>query len=1119
MRTLGLHLLFGCSLACLGAWLPLVAGAEEPAPAAATEPAAAPAAPEAAAPGAPTGDEERELQEMLSIVEDFNEQSTAFKKEIQLIIERKYDEQREAAVSTYTRVIVELEGQEIVRRDEAIEVFERFLAKYPVDPSYTPGALWRLAELHYERSARELALAETEFEKQFQAFTRGELKKEPLPPTPHFERTVALLQQLLRDFPTYKLNDGAQYLLAYCLQEQGEAEESEKAWLSFAARYPQSKLLPEVYTRLGELYFDDPDKQELAIEAYRKVLAYPQSRMFDKALYKLAWAYYKVDRFQEAVERFDELIAWADQEVEEETLSRKELRKEAMLYLAISFADDEWPGAGVENAKAFFASRGGRKYDGEFFRQLAEVYFVDARYDLNVKAVREAIERYPLHADNPKLMAAMIDSYGRLHLQDEATAAQEEMVKRFGPGSAWWQANQDKPEVIGEADQLAQDALYRAAVFHHLQAQKLSAEEQPEEKRRQYAMAADGYRGFLERFPQARDVYELTYYLADCYYYSLQFGPAAEAYARVRDSSAGTKFLAESANAVVLSYLNLIKAEEEAGRLAPLTIYTSANRPKELAVTPRDIPELRGKLVEACDTYVARLPADEQVDDLAFRAANVFYAFDHLDEARERLARIVASTRKDALATSSINLIIESYLFTQDWPQVETWSRKLASLTRDPQMKKSLKAYELGARFKKAAGFMQEGTKLLEGDKPEEANKQLEAAAQEFVRLVDDDPRGEVSDKALNNAALCYTRASRPMAAGEIYERIVREYPRSDFADKALFLMATSAEASYQYDRAIDNFLKLVDAYPDSEHRADALYNAAVALEGDQQYRRAAQAYERYAKLFKDRPDASENFFRGGQMLERQKDWREVIAIYQRYMQAYRNDAASGERLVEAQMKIAEAQEALGDHRKALQTYAAVIKMFLSAKLPGGGRAAEAAAKAHFLTVEEALKGFEKITFAVAPRLLEKTLKNKAETLKKLEDRYKATFNFKRVQWTLAAYFRLGYLYENFADVLVNSPCPAGLNEEECDLYKGKLEDLAEQPIKKAVTAYVETMAKAKEFKVANAWTQMALESLNRFEPLQYPLQKRPEADLVMDRHGAEPLIQVVDSGVKPEGK
>lgn len=1072
-----------------------------------------------AAAGGPSPEELREFQEMLSIVEDFSEQSAAFKAEVQVIIERKYEEQREAAVASYTRAIVELENQEIARREEAIEVFERFLAKYPSDPGYTPGALWRLAELHYERAARELALAEAEFEKKIQAFTRGESRQEPVPPSPHFERSVALLQQLLRDFPDYKLNDGAHYLLAYCLQEQGEEEQAEKVWLSFARRYPGSKLLPEVYTRLGELYFDDPDKQDLAIDAYAKVLAFPQSRMFDKALYKLAWAYYKVDRFQEAVERFDELIAWADRDSAEEDIGRTELRKESLLYLAISFADDGWPGAGVDNARAFFAARGGRKYEGEFYRQLAEVYFIDARFEQNVKAVRQAIESYPLHPDNPRLMASMVESYGRLRQQAEAAEAQAELVQRFGPGSAWWEANKDRPDVLTEAGQLAQDALYRSAVFHHLQAQKLSAEEQPEEKRRQYAMAAEGYRTFIERFPEARDAYELTYYLADCYYYSLQFDKAAATYGLVRDSAAGSKYLSESANAVVLSVMSLLKVEEEAGRLPPQVLYTSADRPKELPVAPREIPALRRRLVEACDAYTARLPADEQSDDLAFRAAQVFYTHDHFDEARERLAGLVAATKKDALATSSINLIIESYLLVQDWPMVETWSKKLALLTRDPQLKKSLKVYELGARFNKAAGFMAQGKKLLDEDQAGEADKLLEAGAQEFVRLVDDDPRGENSDKALNNAALCYTWANRPMAAGQVYERIVREYPRSEFADKALFLMATSAEASYQYQRAIDNFLALVDRYEQSPHRADALYNAAVALEGDQQYRKAAQAYERYARLFKDRPDASENFFRAGVMLERQKDWREVVNLYQRFMQAYQRDPASRERLVEAQMKIAEAQAALGDSKRALATYQTVLKTFLAAKLPAGGRAAEAAAKAHFLLAEEALKGYEKITFAVAPRLLEKTLKAKAELLKKMEDRYKTTFNFKRVQWTLASYFRLGYLYENFADVLVNSPCPPGLNPEECDLYKGKLEDLAEQPIKKAITAYVETLDKAKGFKVANAWTQMALESLNRFEPLQYPLQKQPEAVLVMDRHGTGPLIQVVDSGVKPEGK
>ena len=158
--------------------------------------------------------------------------------------------------------------------------------------------------------------------------------------------------------------------------------------------------------------------------------------------------------------------------------------------------------------------------------------------------------------------------------------------------------------------------------------------------------------------------------------------------------------------------------------------------------------------------------------------------------------------------------------------------------------------------------------------------------------------------------------------------------------------------------------------------------------------------------------------------------------------------------------------------------------------------------------------------YKVALRRLKATLNKKAVELKKMEDRYKRIFAFKRVDWTLAAYYRLGYLYENFADVLINSPCPKGLNQDECDMYKGKLEEFAEAPIKKAVSAYADTMDKSRSFKVANEWTKKTRVSLNRFEPIKYPLQKQPQAALVVDRHGHLPLLKaVVQTGEKLEGK
>jgi len=1065
-------------------------------------------------------EEDREMQKMLAVAEDFRDQTKEYKREVQQIIEHKYTQQRQAVVGSYNQAISKLEQEENQRRLKAIEVFKRFLAKYPASPDYTPGALWRLAELYYEKSEVDFNGEEAAYDKQLQAFNKGEMTSEPVPPVKHFELSIGLLQHLTETFPDYKLIDGAYYLMAYCLQEQGEQEEAQTAYQTFTRRFSKSKLLPEVWTRMGESYFEDPNKLDQAIEAYSRVLDYPDNRMYDKALYKLAWTYYKIDKFDQAVGRFDELIQWSDKGAEgAEDASRTELRKEAMEYLAISFAEQEWPGSGVENAKVFLKGRGGRKYDGEFFRKLGEVFFIDGAYDKCIAAYHEAIKRYPLDKDNPKLMSAIVDAYYRLQKPQEATKAQEELVASFGPGTAWREANKDNTDVVGEADKLAENAMYTAAVRHHTLAQRFKEQERPEEARQEYAKAAAVYADYIARFPDTRDSYKLGYYLSECYYYSLDFEKAAVAYTKVRDDPAGTEFLADSANAVVLSYLNLAKLAEKEGRLDPLKLYTSKDRPKELPFTEKTIPPLRKKLISACDVYAAKMPHDEQVGNMIFRTAKIYYAYDHLDKSRERFARIVAESKDKDLVTSSINLIVESYLVTQDWPQVEAWSRKLATLSRDPAQKKALKEFELGARFNKANEFMHGGKSLLDESRQDEARQKLDAAASEFIKLVDDDPRGKTSDKALNNAALCYTWSSRPLSAGKIYGRIVKEYPKSDFADQALFLMAGSAESSYQFQLAIDNYLKLVDGYKDSKFRADALFNAAVDLEGDQQYGRAAQAYERYAKLFPDRPDTVDNFFRAGVVLEKKKSYREVIALYGRFMRAYRRDSSQREKMVVAQGKIAAAWEKLGDRRRSRKAYAETLKLYNTYKLSAGGQAAEAAARAKFMLAEMNLKGYEDITFKVSPRKLSKTLKHKAEMLKKAEDRYRSVFVCKRVQWTLAAYYRLGYLYENFADVLVNSPCPKGLNEEECDIYKGKLQDLAEAPIRKAVSAYQVTMEKTKEFKVVNAWTEKAYASLNRFEPLQFPLEKEPQGAMVVDRFGPTPMLRAAESGIKPAGK
>jgi len=131
-------------------------------------------------------EEQRELEEMLGIVKDFQNQTKSYKKEIQLIIERKYEEQRKSVVGSYDRAIAELEKEENRRRLDAIEVFEKFLIKYPNDRNFTPGALWRLAELYFEKSKIDYTAEESAFDQALAAYNRGETQVEPVAPMPHF---------------------------------------------------------------------------------------------------------------------------------------------------------------------------------------------------------------------------------------------------------------------------------------------------------------------------------------------------------------------------------------------------------------------------------------------------------------------------------------------------------------------------------------------------------------------------------------------------------------------------------------------------------------------------------------------------------------------------------------------------------------------------------------------------------------------------------------------------------------------------------------------------------------------------------------------------------------------
>lgn len=1070
-----------------------------------------PSQPAARAPvpsGPVTPDERAELEALGRLVERFEADAAEYRAAVRAIIDATYRERREALARSYEARIVALEAEQRRLRDRAIAAFEAFVARYPADARYTPDALFRLSELQFERSYEEAFAARQVYARALAAYRPGSDDPEPVEPGLHYEPTIATMQRLVTHFPDYRLVDGAYYLLGLCLGEQQEDDRAVEVFRELVARRPDSRFAAEVWTRIGEHWFDRNDLTR-ALEAYTHVLEWPESPYYDKALYKLAWTHYRLadaerapDEYQAAVDTFVRLLDLGERTRAMGAERGGELRKESVLYIAISYADEKW--GGLARLRTYLARLGGRPYERELLTALADVYFDQTRFAEALATLRLVQERFGRHPGAPAAQQRLVEACERTGDLEAAAHERDVLVASFGKGSAWATVNAGDPEALLVADRLVAAALHATALFHHGQAQALKETGKVDPSRREYAAAAVAYGEYLARFPHDGEAYQLRFGLAECLYYSLQYEAAAVAYEAVRDSTASIRLLEDAAYSAVLARGNAALGAVARGELAPSVVRRNADRPAGDRPSPRSLAEIEQRLVDASDRYAELFPSSPKVPSVLYKAATLVYGHDQLDEARRRLAALVERFPGDEVAPFAANLVIESYLFEQAYAEVEAFCREVRSRPVVPGG--AVFAAEL-ARFEARAAF-----KLAEALDQGGASEQ---AAERYLAVVDSAGGAELADLALNNAAVALEKVKRWDSASRLYERLVREHPRSSLADTALFRVGVTAERFFDLPKAVATYERLVAEYPKSPRVADALYNAAMALENTRDYERAGQTYERYCELFAARDDAAEVCFRAGVVYARMGAPRRVVSTYGRYVRVFRRPGARA-RVIEAWLELGRAHARLGEQREATAAWESAVAAFQKS---ADAEAAPFAAAARFELVEQRVGLYQAVRLVGSSKDQKAALTKKAELLKKLEDDYRGVLAYKQVEWGLASLFRIGQLYQDLADGLTQAPCPQDVRrtaasmrataDEVCDEYRVLLEEKAAAVEDKAVAAYETAIARARELQVSNRWTRETLTALHRLRGKLWP-KPRPAQDFVAEDVGpdapAEPV-------------
>lgn len=683
---------------------------------------------------------------------------------------------------------------------KAMESYRKFLELANTDPKLRAEALRRLGDLNLESGELDRMASEvTQIDQQG-------------------AEAIKLYGTLLKAYPDYPRNDQVLYQLARAYETTGQTAQALATLDAIVQRYPNSKELPEVQFRRGELLFSAKRYPE-AQRAYEAVLARGAqgSNFYGQSLYKHGWSLFKQSRNEESLQSFfgvlDRILlsAGAPGGVREwNTLARadRELADDTLRVVSITFSYLDGP----VSLNEYVARRGApTPYTWLLYSRLGDLYVEKQRYQDAAAAYRAFVQREPTDGHAPVLANQAIAAYTKGGFVDLVLQGKLEFVQSFGMSTAFWMGRErkDYPEVVAGLKTNLMDV----AQYYHAQAQRTK-------KPADYAPAARWYREYLKSFPNDPDSAAINYLLADAFFESQQFDQAASEYERTAYAYTPNEKAATAGYAALISYQ---KYEATLGSDAAARAKWHAQATESavrFAKTYPNHPEAAGVLTRAAqDVFAAGdLPrAIELSQALLARQPPV-------DRARQRIGwAIIGQSRftqgQFAEAEKAFNSALAA-AEPNDPERADLGERLAAAVYKQGETKRNA-----GDQAGAASDFLRVG-RLVPGSKIR-ATAQYDAAAafintQQWTQAIDvlesyrrDYPKGEYAADVGRKLAVAYTQAGRGAQAAGEFERIATT-PGEDKADvlDALNQAADLYEKAGNTPKAVAMLEQRVAQYP-----------------------------------------------------------------------------------------------------------------------------------------------------------------------------------------------------------------------------------------------------------------------------------------------------------------
>ena len=972
-----------------------------------------------------------------------------------------------------------------LRRD-AIKLLETFIKEAPRESPEMPEAMMRLGELYWENERESVV-------ERFKEWEKKPVDQRGPAPEINYKLSRDLFARVLHDYPWFPEYDLALYVDGFLATEQNKSDEAFARFTRILTEFPNSRFVPDAHMARAEIYFTKPDYQT-ALAEYEEVLKYQDHPdLVGLALFKSAWCHWRLGNNDEATRRFVEVFKATDTTNRHVNVSQQksldELQEEALKYLVEVFTEDDKNTA--QDMYNFLTRIRGDKFAGRIVRALATTYFDNGHYERGIEAYELLLKLEPTAREAGDWVLQIAQGYSWLEDYPHLKATYDRALANYTAGGTWARTQAD-PANVEKTTNKIEAQLREHALFLNAKAQK------DKTSIAEFAGAADLYGAYLSKFSKAPKAFQIEYYLAEVDFRRLN-----------RNTDAATH------------YMNAAREmPDELDRTAPGdplkrhdAIYNAIASLERVRVAELEARKGKGgtletetdkKFTEALTLYSQLYPNDPALPDLFFRQGKLYYDYQVYDSAVKLWGTMLEKWPNDSHARMAGELIIDSFVKSKNYENIETWARKLKTYRAFADQKHQQKLEELiiQAMFK-------QGEQKAQANDHAGATAAYLRAAKEYPK----DPRAaQAAVSAETEAKIAGDVTSLKEAATLITGRDYRDKPESPMG---AWVAATTLQAmglfddAAEYDEAITaNAEARVPVYARYEHAKDAAYNAVILRAASNDHDKAIADGNKFLALYASSPEADEVVFQMGRAHQEAGHDKDAADLYKRYLA---RGTKNRDHRVQGYVLLAKAQLKENDARGAEESLTTATRLGKQMKSQLGPDGKYAAAQARYMQGERVLSQFDQIKIEGDVKQLGKRLKQKADLLKKAATVFLDVVSFGVAEWTTAALYQTGHTFENFAKSLREAPPPPeAKTEQEKEDAQGQIESFAVQFEERALDAYENGWKKAIELGIFNQWTAKMRDALGRLNAELYPPFK--EIGFEVRSEGPSPMPALMDA-------